>query len=208
MKLIRACIKHALKTLQPNKTQGGKCRGSNTQIWICNLKMIAWMTSSAPGFSKGFTLGTQTLETLQLHSNQWNHHYYLVLQSNCIFPQFFISCLFTSPKRKAVCIVCFPHTHALLSPYSHILSLFIDLLDSFLLGFELWTFSALRMIVKVAATFTWVFGGYGLKTFKDFPRSKGQISHPLQLCGVSWGSTASTGSTGSWGRTTTSVVIS
>ena len=134
-----------------------------------------------------------------------NHHYYLVLQSNCIFPQFFISCLFTSPKRKAACSL-FPPTHALLSPYSHILSLFIDLLDSFLLGFELWTFSALRIIVKVAATFTWVFGGYGLKTFKDFPRSKGQISHPLQLCGVSWGSTASTGSTGSWGRTTTSVI--
>ena len=166
------------------------------------------MTSNAPRFSKGFTLGTQTLETLQLHSNQWNHHYYLVLQSNCIFPQFFISCLFTSPKRKAVCSLFPPHTCTTLTLFSHSLSFHRSIRDCFLLGFELWTFSALRMIVKVAATFTWVFGGYGLKTFKDFPRSKGQISHPLQLCGVSWGSTASTGSTGSWGRTTTSVVIS
>ena len=132
-----------------------------------------------------------------------NHHYFwnpIAFSRNFSY----LVCLLHQKGKQYV--VCFPHTHAPLSPYSHILSLFIDLLDSFLLGFELWTFSALRMIVKVAATFTWVFGGYGLKTFKDFPRSKGQISHPLQLCGVSWGSTASTGSTGSWGRTTTSVI--
>ena len=122
------------------------------------------------------------------------------------FPAIFHILFVYFTKKESSMYSLFPPTHALLSPYSHILSLFIDLLDSFLLGFELWTFSALRIIVKVAATFTWVFGGYGLKTFKDFPRSKGQISHPLQLCGVSWGSTASTGSTGSWGRTTTSVI--
>lgn len=40
------------------------------------------------------------------------------------------------------------------------------------------------MIVKVAATFTWVLRGYGLKTFKDFPRSKGQIHHPSLQWGV------------------------
>ena len=77
------------------------------------------MTSNAPRFSKGFTLGTQTLETLQLHSN---HHYYLVLQSNCIFPQFFISCLFTSPKRKAACSLFPPHTCTTLTLFSHSLS--------------------------------------------------------------------------------------
>ena len=84
------------------------------------------MTSNAPRFSKGFTFGTQTLETLQLHSKP---SLLFTLQSNCIFPQFFISCLFTLPKRKAVCSLFPPHTHALLSPYSHILSYFIDLLE-------------------------------------------------------------------------------
>ena len=76
--------------------------------------------------------------------------------------------------------MCSTHAHTV--PYLHS---FIDLRESFPLDFiyELCRFSALRIIVKVAATFTWVFGGYGLrsfKTFKDFPRSKGQIHHPLQ----------------------------
>ena len=102
------------------------------------------MTSNAPRFSKGFTLGTQTLETLPLHSN---HHYYLVLQSNCIFPQFFISCLFTSPKRKAVCSLFPPHTCTTLTLFSHSLSFHRSIraafyLDSssehFLLSESLW----------------------------------------------------------------------
>ena len=102
------------------------------------------MTSNAPRFSKGFTLGTQTLETLQLHSN---HHYYLVLQSNCIFPQFFISCLFTSPKRKAACSLFPPHTCTTLTLFSHSLSFHRSIraafyLDSssehFLLSESLW----------------------------------------------------------------------
>ena len=102
------------------------------------------MASNAPRFSKGFTLGTQTLETLQLHSN---HHYYLVLQSNCIFPQFFISCLFTSPKRKAVCSLFPPHTCTTLTLFSHSLSFHRSIraafyLDSssehFLLSESLW----------------------------------------------------------------------
>ena len=55
-------------------------------------------------------------------------------------------------------------------------------------AFELRCFSAIRIIVKVAATFVLLFRfrGHGLKTFQDFPVSKGRLLHPLKLSGVSW----------------------
>ena len=84
------------------------------------------MISNAPRFSKGFTFGTQTLETLQLHSN---HHYYSLCNPIAFSRNFsYLVCLLHQKGKQYVYVVCFPHTHAL-SPYSHILSLFIDLLE-------------------------------------------------------------------------------
>ena len=55
-------------------------------------------------------------------------------------------------------------------------------------AYELRYFSAIRINVKVAATLLlfFRFRGHGLKTFKDFPVSKGRLLHPLKLSGVSW----------------------
>ena len=59
--------------------------------------------------------------------------------------------------------------------------LHIDLLQLSLFIGELCRCSSLLSVVKVAATFTWVFRGYGLKTFRYFPRSKGQKSSEVYL---------------------------
>ena len=76
------------------------------------------MNSNAPRFSKGFTLGTQTLETLQLHSN---HHFYSLCNPFAFSRNFsYLVCLLHQKGKQHV--VCFPHTCTTLTLFSHSLS--------------------------------------------------------------------------------------
>ena len=104
------------------------------------------MTSNAPRFSKGFTLGTQTLETLHLQ-----YIVTIIIIHSAIklhFPAIFHILFVYFPKRKAVCVCSLfpPHT-CTLTLFSHSLSFHRSIraafyLDSssehFLLSESLW----------------------------------------------------------------------